>query len=44
MINCKHDVLHKRRIKVKPYLDTQGIPTIAIGNTFLDGKKSNYAR
>jgi lysozyme len=36
-----YDELHKREgIRLKPYLDTQGIPTIAMGNTFyLDGKK-----
>jgi len=36
-----HDELHKREgLKLKPYLDTQGIPTIAMGNTYyLDGKK-----
>jgi lysozyme len=33
--------LHKREgLKLKPYLDTKGIPTIAMGNTYyLDGKK-----
>jgi len=36
-----HDELHKREgLRLKPYLDTQGIPTIAMGNTYyLDGKK-----
>ena len=36
-----YDELHKREgIRLKPYLDTQGVPTIAMGNTFyLDGKK-----
>jgi len=36
-----YDELHKREgLKLKPYLDTQGIPTIAMGNTYyLDGKK-----
>ena len=36
-----YDELHKREgIKLKPYLDTQGVPTIAMGNTYyLDGKK-----
>lgn len=33
--------LHEREgLRLKPYLDTQGIPTIAMGNTFyLDGIK-----
>lgn len=33
--------LHKREgLKLKPYLDTQGVPTIAMGNTYyLNGKK-----
>lgn len=33
--------LHKREgLRLKPYLDTQGIPTIAIGNTYYeDGTK-----
>lgn len=33
--------LHKREgLRLKPYLDTKGIPTIAMGNTYyLDGKK-----
>jgi len=33
--------LHLREgLRLKPYLDTKGIPTIAMGNTFyLDGKK-----
>jgi lysozyme len=36
-----YNELHKREgLKLKPYLDTRGIPTIAMGNTFyLDGKK-----
>jgi lysozyme len=36
-----YDELHKREgLKLKPYLDTQGVPTIAMGNTYyLDGKK-----
>lgn len=36
-----YDSLHKREgLKLKPYLDTRGIPTIAMGNTFyLNGKK-----
>jgi lysozyme len=36
-----YEELHKREgIRLKPYLDTQGIPTIAMGNTYyLDGKK-----
>ena len=36
-----YNALHKREgLKLKPYLDTKGIPTIAMGNTFyLDGKK-----
>lgn len=34
-------LLHQREgLKLKPYLDTEGIPTIALGNTYyLDGKK-----
>lgn len=33
--------LHEREgLRLKPYLDTQGVPTIAMGNTYyLDGKK-----
>lgn len=33
--------LHQREgLKLKPYLDTEGIPTIAMGNTYyLDGRK-----
>lgn len=33
--------LHKREgLRLKPYLDTKGIPTIAMGNTYyLDGRK-----
>jgi lysozyme len=36
-----YNELHEREgLRLKPYLDTQGIPTIAMGNTFyLDGKK-----
>ena len=36
-----YNSLHLREgISLKPYLDTQGVPTIAMGNTFyLDGKK-----
>lgn len=36
-----YNELHKREgLRLKPYLDTQGVPTIAMGNTFyLDGKK-----
>lgn len=36
-----YNALHKREgLKLKPYLDTRGIATIGIGNTFyLDGKK-----
>ena len=36
-----YNALHKREgLRLKPYLDTRGIPTIAMGNTFyLDGKK-----
>jgi lysozyme len=36
-----YNALHEREgLKLKPYLDTQGIPTIAMGNTYyLDGKK-----
>jgi lysozyme len=38
-IGCK--ALHEREgLRLKPYLDTQGIPTIAMGNTYYeDGKK-----
>lgn len=34
-------LLHQREgLKLKPYLDTEGIPTIALGNTYyLDGRK-----
>jgi len=34
-------ILHKREgLRLKPYLDTRGIPTIAMGNTYyLDGRK-----
>lgn len=34
-------ILHQREgLKLKPYLDTEGIPTIALGNTYyLDGRK-----
>jgi lysozyme len=36
-----YNELHKREgLKLKPYLDTQGVATIAMGNTYyLDGKK-----
>lgn len=36
-----YNALHEREgLRLKPYLDTQGIPTIAMGNTYyLDGKK-----
>lgn len=36
-----HKELHKREgLRLKPYLDTKGIPTIAMGNTYyLDGRK-----
>lgn len=36
-----HRTLELREgLRLKPYLDTQGVPTIAMGNTFyLDGKK-----
>lgn len=36
-----HKALHEREgLKLKPYLDTQGVPTIAMGNTYyLDGRK-----
>lgn len=39
--NSGHKALHKREgLRLKPYLDTKGVPTIAMGNTFyLDGKK-----
>jgi len=34
-------ILHEREgLRLKPYLDTRGIPTIAMGNTYyLDGRK-----
>ena len=36
-----YKALHDREgLKLKPYLDTQGVPTIAMGNTFYEnGKK-----
>jgi len=36
-----YNALHQREgLRLKPYLDTQKIPTIALGNTYyLDGKK-----
>lgn len=36
-----YNALHLREgLKLKPYLDTKGVPTIAMGNTFyLDGRK-----
>jgi lysozyme len=36
-----YNELHLREgLRLKPYLDTKGVPTIAMGNTFyLDGKK-----
>lgn len=36
-----YNALHEREgLKLKPYLDTRGVPTIAMGNTFyLNGKK-----
>lgn len=36
-----HAALHEREgLRLKPYLDTQGVPTIAMGNTYyLDGIK-----
>ena len=36
-----YKALHDREgLKLRPYLDTQGVPTIAMGNTFyLDGRK-----
>ena len=36
-----YEALHKREgLRLKPYLDTKGVPTIAMGNTFyLDGRK-----
>ena len=36
-----HKALHDREgLRLKPYLDTKGIPTIALGNTYyLDGRK-----
>lgn len=35
------EALHEREgLRLKPYLDTRGIPTIAMGNiTYLDGRK-----
>lgn len=33
-----YKALHKREgLKLKPYLDTQGVPTIAMGNTYYVG-------
>lgn len=30
-----HEALHEREgLRLKPYLDTQGVPTIAMGNTY----------
>lgn len=39
--NNGHKELHKREgLRLKPYLDTKKIPTIALGNTYyLDGRK-----
>lgn len=36
-----HKALHEREgLRLKPYLDTRGVPTIAMGNTYyLDGRK-----
>ena len=36
-----YKALHEREgLRLKPYLDTRGIPTIAMGNTYyLDGSK-----
>ena len=36
-----YKALHDREgLRLRPYLDTQGVPTIAMGNTFyLDGRK-----
>lgn len=36
-----YNALHEREgLRLKPYLDTRNVPTIAMGNTFyLDGKK-----
>lgn len=36
-----HTALHEREgLRLKPYLDTRGVPTIAMGNTYyLDGRK-----
>lgn len=36
-----HKALHSREgLRLKPYLDTQGVPTISMGNTYyLDGRK-----
>jgi lysozyme len=32
-----YDTLHKREgLKLKPYLDTEGVPTIALGNTYYE--------
>ena len=41
-LNSKgYKALHDREgLRLKPYLDTQGVPTIALGNTYyLDGRK-----
>lgn len=36
-----YKALHEREgLKLKPYLDTRGIPTIAMGNTFYTGGRS----
>ena len=36
-----YNALHEREgLRLKPYLDTRGVPTIALGNTYyVDGKK-----
>ena len=36
-----YKALHKREgLRLKPYLDTKGVPTIALGNTYyLDGRR-----
>lgn len=36
-----YKALHEREgLRLKPYLDTQGVPTIAMGNTYyMDGRK-----
>jgi hypothetical protein len=38
--DCGHNIFTILKLRLKPYLDTQGINLITNGNTFyLDGKK-----